>query len=140
MTKFDYFKINCYSFETCLKQKLSLGDDFLESMGRIIDNFFEFVMLSMIFFVSSSFYCKLVKVRTLCILCNNWSLFVPKAVMPNIVWRPSFYTSLVEFFLSQLGQTVLYKVTETERLSYWIYLYNILDCRRLWLLPYSKWC
>jgi len=29
MTKFDYYKINCCCFETCLKQKLSLGDDLL---------------------------------------------------------------------------------------------------------------
>jgi len=32
-------------------------------------------------------YCKLVKVRTLCILCNNWSLFVPRELTPKFAWR-----------------------------------------------------
>jgi len=32
-------------------------------------------------------YCKLVMVKTLCILCNNWSLFVPRELMLNIAWR-----------------------------------------------------
>ncbi len=26
-------------------------------------------------------------VWTLCILCNNWSLFVPRELMPNIAWH-----------------------------------------------------
>ncbi len=30
-------------------------------------------------------YCKLVKVQTFCILCNNWYLFVPREMM---VWHP----------------------------------------------------
>jgi len=33
-------------------------------------------------------YCKLVKVWTLCILCNNWSLFVPREMMPSLAWCP----------------------------------------------------
>jgi len=41
-------------------------------------------------------YCKLVKVRTLCILCNNLCLFVPIDQTPELAWRP-FKHSLVEF-------------------------------------------
>jgi len=37
-----------------------------------------------------------VKVRTLCILCNNWCLFVLIDLMPELTWCP-FKHSLVKF-------------------------------------------
>jgi len=42
-----------------------------------------------------SHYCKLVKFRMLCNLCNNWCLFVPRDLMPNIAWH-CLYTASVE--------------------------------------------
>jgi hypothetical protein len=38
--------------------------------------------------VNQKNYCNLVKVQTLCILCNNWCLFVPRELMPELAWRP----------------------------------------------------
>jgi len=43
-------------------------------------------------------YCKLVKVWTLCILCNNWSLFVSRELTPELAWHP---------FKHSLGQVSL---------------------------------
>jgi len=62
-----------------------------------------------------------------CDLCNNWTLFVPR----RKYCLASFYTASVEFFLGRLGQTVLYIMTEKERLSYWIYHYDIVLTKRL---------
>jgi len=67
-------------------------------------------------------YCKLVKVRTLCILCNNWSLFVPREMTPVLAWRP--FKHLGSSFLAQIRYTVLYILTETKRQNSWVYLYN----------------
>jgi len=46
--------------------------------------------------IKFTYYCKLVKVRTLCILCNNWSLFVKIVPTPELAWCP-FKHSLVKF-------------------------------------------
>jgi len=48
------------------------------------------------FLYSLSMYCKLVKVRTLCILCNNWCLFVPRDLTPELAWH-LFNTAWVKF-------------------------------------------
>ena len=45
-------------------------------------------------------YCKLVKVQTLCILCNNWCLFVSRSSTPDL--------SLV-LFIHSIGQVSLPK-------------------------------
>jgi len=44
-------------------------------------------------------YCKLVKVQTLCILCNNWCLFGSSSLMPDLSLALGviLYTALVEF-------------------------------------------
>jgi len=46
--------------------------------------------------LSLSLYCKLVKVQTLCILCNNWCLFGLK-IWSQVGSLASVYTASVEF-------------------------------------------
>jgi len=46
-------------------------------------------------------YCDLVKVRTLCILCNNWWLFRSRSTMPGLSLA-SFYTKLGSSFLARV--------------------------------------
>jgi len=59
-------------------------------------------------------------VRTLCILCNNWSLFVPRELMPSIAWH-RWYTALVEFPRPDKIDHFIH----TDRLASWVYLYDI---------------
>jgi len=72
------------------------------------------------FWMREYHYCKLVKVRTLCILCNNWSLFVPRELMPSIAWH-RWYTALVEFPRPDKIDHFIH----TDRLASWVYLYDI---------------
>jgi len=71
----------------------------------------------------STFYCKLVKVQMLCILCNNWCLFRLGSMTPDLSLA-SFYTYRGSSFLARVRQTVLYIITETDRVSYWVYHYD----------------
>jgi len=70
----------------------------------------------------SSFYCKLVKVWMLCILCNNWCLFGLK-IWSQVGSLASVYPGSVEFPRPNKID-LSYKMMETKRRSYWVYLYN----------------
>jgi hypothetical protein len=63
--------------------------------------------------VNNCKYCKLVKVRMLCILCNNWCLFRLRSSMLDR-FGIALYTVWVEFpRLSKIDR--LYIITETDR-------------------------
>jgi len=57
-------------------------------------------------------------------LCNNWCLFCLRSMMLDLSFTSFIRTQRWSSFFERIRWTVLYIMTETERLSSWVYLYD----------------